>query len=377
MSLQTTTRYDSSNPYHMYYDIDAINNNLSEKPVHLVFKENRASPYLYCPENYFASIIRFELSTTCLPLWIPQIQIGNLINETIYSITLSIGAIFFQEYIKYVPSNLNINPLSIADVGLDGQDMKTTYYYVYSYDRICNMINKAFEVATAAVNSLGLTTYKQPFILFNSQTSLFELYQPVTALYVPIFEIHFNNPLALLISSFPLLFLGLTQPNGKDWQVDNNIHNPFNPEVILTIPYLKYIQDVPTISSFNPVRSVVFSITTLPVIGTLTSQQKPFYTDINTTEQNNVNNNNSSNILTDFAVNVSNGNSYTPTIIYEPTVYRLFDMYGSTPLYNIDLSVWWKDDYSNLRKIEMNKGESGTVKIMFRRKDYNINNLFQ
>ena len=66
---------------HIYYDISVFNNDISgAMPVNLTFNEMRSGGALIDnPSNYFFSIVRFEIDTPKLPLFIPQARPNALI----------------------------------------------------------------------------------------------------------------------------------------------------------------------------------------------------------------------------------------------------------------------------------------------------------
>ena len=63
-----------NDPVNMYYDLDLVNTDFSENgqiPARLTFTEVRASPILMNPQDYFFSIVRFQLDTAgAMPLFI-------------------------------------------------------------------------------------------------------------------------------------------------------------------------------------------------------------------------------------------------------------------------------------------------------------------
>lgn len=75
----------------VYYDVTITNlETINRNPPSLYFNETRNTPFVYDPESYYLSIIRFTLDTPTLPVFIPVIQPnqGNR-DLTIYSVTLS------------------------------------------------------------------------------------------------------------------------------------------------------------------------------------------------------------------------------------------------------------------------------------------------
>ena len=80
-----------SSPYHVYLDLDVINNDYSSNsPPQLRFEESRNAPFLDGDsKDYFCSIARFSIQTAnTLPLFIPKIDASAVdLNTTIYKIT--------------------------------------------------------------------------------------------------------------------------------------------------------------------------------------------------------------------------------------------------------------------------------------------------
>ena len=102
------------NPYHIYMDLDVINNDYqSSKHPHLRFEETRNTPFLDGDSSdYFCSILRFSVQTgSSLPVFIPRIQVGQGDRDlTIYKITLErfVTDVFYQgsAYVQYEAQNL-------------------------------------------------------------------------------------------------------------------------------------------------------------------------------------------------------------------------------------------------------------------------------
>ena len=80
-------------PYHVYLDLDAINNNYSAaSPPQLRLEETRDLPFLDGDSSeYFCSIVRFSIQTgNSLPVFIPKMNLQGTdpTNETIYKISM-------------------------------------------------------------------------------------------------------------------------------------------------------------------------------------------------------------------------------------------------------------------------------------------------
>jgi hypothetical protein len=53
----------------------------------------------------------------------------------------------------------------------------------------------------------------------------------------------------------------------------------------------------------------------------------------------------------------------------------LVDLYGESPANQVDIQVYWKDQYGLIHPFYLASGCSGSLKLMFRRKDYNDVNI--
>ena len=81
-------------PYHVYMDLDVINNDyISTTPPQLRFEETRNQPFLDGDSSdYFCSIVRFSIQTgNTLPVFIPRIQTGR--SDVIYIMALPMSCI--------------------------------------------------------------------------------------------------------------------------------------------------------------------------------------------------------------------------------------------------------------------------------------------
>jgi len=66
---------ENSLPSQVYYDVQVSNfGNATTKPNPFHYNDTRNSPYLYNPEGYELSIIRFSIDTGGVPVFIPEIQ---------------------------------------------------------------------------------------------------------------------------------------------------------------------------------------------------------------------------------------------------------------------------------------------------------------
>ena len=134
--------------------------------------------------------------------------------------------------------------------------------------------------------------------------------------------------------------------------------------------FVQMQQEISSIALWNPVASIVFSSSLLPIQSTQTSLPKKGNSDTNFSG--NGNNSNFLNIITDFSIAVDGGSQYRPMLVYNPAAeYRVIDMRSSMNLNKIDIIVFWKDTFGKLHPFELHPGGAANVKILFRRKDLN------
>lgn len=380
-SLQLKSQLDITQPMVTYYDLDVINNdNTGQLPPQVLrFEEVRNNPFLMCPENYLMSVVRFQIQTgDGIPVMLPQVQLGQTdVNKLIYSITLSYKTYDFQAFVEYIPDDLT---QPIPDVPLDAQDLTSSYYYVNSYQLWVEMVNNTFISAFNGLNALvtaggdTLPTTYPPFMEFDPYNKVAILDTDILgydrALPNPI-NVYMNSPMFNLYSTFPAITQAFTNPqNGKNFKLIIFNNNGSNIYQLNTYNALQTYQEGTTVSLLNPVQSIVFSTALLPIIPSNVSKPKVFGTQ--STFFNSGNNSNIAPIISDFVVGVDALNSYKPNIVYIPSAeYRLIGLYGATPVSAVEISAYWKDTFGQNHPILLNSGCSASLKLMFRRKDYN------
>jgi hypothetical protein len=133
-------------------------------------------------------------------------------------------------------------------------------------------------------------------------------------------------------------------------------------------------QEQSAIALMNPIQSIVFTTSLLPVNETNVSAPKVFGGDSRLTSSNN--NVNIAPIITDFEISMTGDNTYRPNIEYTPqSEYRLIDLYGASPISGIEISCFWKTQFGNLIPFVLNSNCKSNIKLLFRRKDYQVAGL--
>jgi hypothetical protein len=341
---------------------------------------------------------------------------GDFYNQTPYNITLSynyagVGAIGeYTQAITYLPNDLTTSPPSWNPQNaqaLSLEQITSDYYWIYNYEVFIKMVNQAFTNAFWGVNgSIYATsgalkpwttasgnnadTYQPPSMSWNQDSlkgiitadnSIFG----ITALTTTASFMYFNQPFSTLFDSFPYQYPDETPDSLKYSYVvfDTNsgaglyVVSSYSSLGVITPKYtaIQVYQDHQTASLMNPVQSISFTSTLLPVVVENVGQPSI----LNGTAPTNVVIGSTANVfpvITDFQVPFSATDTYVPDISYVPSSeYRLVDLYGESPANQIDVQVFWKDQYGLLHPFLLGSGCSGNLKIMFRRKDYNDVNI--
>ena len=205
-----------SKPYHVYLDLDVLNNNTDPTlpaPA-LCFEETFTRPFLDgTADDYFVAIARFSIQTGgTLPVFIPAIQTGQGdVNKTVYIITLTYNGVSGTGTIEHVPQPT----AQVPSVPTTSQDLTTDYYYIYNYQDWIGMVNTAFQ--TAFSNLLAnLTTASIYNSVSNTTPTALDGFFPQAPVYTQIISLTASAGGAASVgpfiytSSVPLLNIGTT-----------------------------------------------------------------------------------------------------------------------------------------------------------------------
>lgn len=375
--MYSSNRTNHTDSDHVYLDLTMVNNDSvgDKAPVPLIFEETRNSPVIQNPEDYYISVVRFSLDTATLPLFIPQVKLGQSNpNDLIYSITMTYeysGTVYEQqEFIQFQSQNSFVPTPSSPTVQ---QDVSTSYYYINNYNRFVRMINTTFQDCYDNLNGQVITaggtlpSANAPFMEFNPDRDTAIINADKLgydeSLINPI-SIYFNTPLFNLFSSFEAVNNGFQVTNGKNYRINIINDRDSNIYVLPSGDYVQMYQEYSTVSQWTPISSMVFTTSLVPIEPTQVSKPLIYNSEQGLTTSGN--NANISAILTDF---IADDFQYKPYLLYIPSAeYRYFDLKGNTPLTSIQISCFWKDKFGNLNPLQTNAQQHGTMKILFRKK---------
>lgn len=351
---------------HIYYN--AVLYNSGNEPILTEVTDQRNQSIVDNPCAYEASIIRFLVSGSFIPIFVPVFLPApfpppdTLYPTTIYSVTLTNRATTVSNTtnVVYTPSR----PLT-APPYIDGY---------WSYQDFLNDVNKALATSFAIVQA-GSTCTIPPQFFFNEVTELIVGFTEDT--YV------LSNPLGITISmnaalfnffvSFPSFYYGDNNLNGIDYTFDIEPRTATlvppapryeYPLSIASIPQnlIRFTQEFNTLYNWNSLRSIVFTSGRIPVNNeyipnNVSSAQNRSVSTINAP------------ILTDFEPTVGEKTGSSQGYLqYIPQVYRIFNLLSNLPLKVIDLHVYWSTKDGKLYPLYLPQGATMSVKIMFRKR---------
>jgi hypothetical protein len=367
------------NSIHIYMDLQIQNQDQigNKEPVPISFIETRNNPIIQNSEDYYLSIVKFQIQTSnLLPCFIPQVSLGQVDpNLLIYSITLKYKNFIQQEFVYYIAQNLTYStPLP----PLTNQDLTTGYYYINNFQDWIEMLNNTFAEAVNNLNvkvlagSDTLPTLNVPFVEWDPQNLIaimnFDKNGYDRLLANPI-EVYFNSPLYNLYPNFPNKFQGYKVQNGMNAKLE--IYNNNNTNILQLNSYdaIQIYQEGSTISLLNPIQSIVFTSSLLPVVPSNISKPKIFNSFL--PQQTSGNDANISNIISDFSVAVEPVNRYIPSVLYIPSAeYRFISLTGNNPINSVEISAFWRDLYGGLHPIFLASGMGASLKLLFRKKTF-------
>lgn len=372
---------------HLYYDIRVTNSDQVGTTVNrpqVKFNETRSVPYIERPDDWEVSVVRFEVDTygVSLPLMTPTVEIGqanpNLLEGRI---TLKYGATTAFSSPVFVPENLSA---SVPLPPLVEQDNSQGYYNLNSFQSFIDIINTTFSQALTnlktAVPALNVASNRPGFLQIDQQGFVYGYFQQSlydSSLGVGNYvEVYFDEVLYNYFSTFQYDYYGdgvLTIPKGR-YRLRVKGSPTFAPQNTFSVTdgvgtfnTLVCFQDFVATQSWNPVSGLIFKSQILPIKPSLSGV--PFIYNATTSQQLAT-----SNVilqLTDLVVDNRDGKQYKPGVIYAPTAeYRLVDLFGTTPLYTIDIEVEWIDNFGKNYPLRLAPGATATMKILFRKKDF-------
>ena len=363
---------DDGEPSHIYYNMTLRNQDTGGTRVKrpATFQDYRISPIVNNPSKYYLSVIRWYAPTSTIPIQVvPIAPFPNTNpNLTTYSVTLSYNGADYVQNVIWEPVDLSAtvpNPLSASS---PLQDVSTSYYYLYSYYHLLNLINKSLAAALAALvaaNAPLVGLVAAPLLNYNPASSLFSISAQKTYYDLntdtPI-SIYINNNLQSLLLCFDYRYFGNGAVNGKAWEFNmivDGVNDVDNPLIVLQ-------QEVSSLAAWSSLASLVFISNSIPVIAESMPPSVAFGADTvsGATAPS------TASILTDF---LASGADTRVSLQYAANgVYRMLDLQSDRPMMSADVSIMWQDIYGNMYPLLLDSNTAATIKILFRKKSLGI-----
>jgi len=372
---------DTPPPDNTYLDIK-VSNNGEQRFVAMSFKQTKSESYVENPSLYYLSVIRWKVPAFDFPLMLFPIQNDQSDpNLSQFSITLETSTDIFQYFLYFVPRTGAPKPDPIPANAIPTQ-AQSNYYFVYEYQHVVDMVNHAFQMAHDNVTGKPVGS-EAPFMLYSAEDSLFSIVAqesqygvsvtpqpppPATPTSEPTYDadikIFFNYQLYEFFNGFNnKTFPESTATLGRDVQIivqnlnDSNLYAPDNTKVVMT-------QDFTSTSFWSPVKQIIFNTSLLPIRNEYTS----------------VSGNSYKKILTDFEPLNDASTDLRDTLQYFPQgKYRLTDLIGTNPLYNVDLFVTWLDVNGNEYPAYVPPYQQFSAKLLFEKRslEKNYNRIYE
>lgn len=347
--------------------LNVVFTNTKDREILAEYNVTKTIPIIDKPSNYFITVVRFDVPLNSIPLFVMPI-VPNQGNPNLTPFTVFINASAVN--VLYNPDNTNPAPVQNQQT-----QVVTPYYFVFSFDNLINSINTALAAAYIAAGSPGGAG--PPFVIFNPDTQLLGLVVSVAFITAGA-TISVNSFLVNYFEGFRFFFNAAT--NIFTFILRNTGNNGFN-LIGQTIPvtpgpggplWLIIQQEYTCMEYWLSLRKIVLVSNTIPINYEYipafdTSGQQ---TGVSSTFP----------ILTDFIPNIEQANESRSIAVYNPTSqYRLVDLLGDTPLYNIDLKIYWQDKAGNYYPVFIEPLQQASVKIAFVRRDLyeNSSNLLK
>jgi hypothetical protein len=305
------------------------------------------------------------------------------------------------------------------------QDIVTGYYSAYSVKWWLSCINKTIANLWA-LTPVGATT-PAPTLVIDAGSNLITLITPYptttacnfaysdesvngigsppnytqSPIYLGVnstlainYNLFFNEPMYNLLCGFTSVYYGNTLTNANfneaaqavvagKFYLFNYLITPiyFNGKnvIVLSNPAQTWISttsEYSPVPMWNPIQSVSFNSSLLPVLTNNSSPPKVFNSNQYDTTFSSNNNSQRDNSISDIQIGLVTGSEYKPNILYLPGAqYRLIDMLGNNPIYQVSFSITFKTKYGQIVPFRLGSQCGANLKLLFVRKRMYLANL--
>lgn len=351
-------------------------------PTPAEYRVTKTIPILDKCDNYFCSVIRFDIPLNGTPLFIMPI-VPNQADPDLTPLIIGITylGVDYPVNLVYIADNIFNAPIQNQP-----SQVITPYYFVYSFQTLINAINIALAEAVslsgvkAVLDGLG---QKTPWFYFDPVNQLISLIVPKLFTDPTVLPgkplIYVNAQLSNYLEAFKKSQVGYNQPNGHDFVFLLDFpsfpaqpfpsYNPYpqSDKAFYPIPaggldpagvytYYKFTQEYNAMQFWSSLRKIVITTTSIPIVTEYTPTND---SGISSTLP----------IITDFTPQIELAGQSRSIAYYVPTSqYRLVDLKSSEQLNTIDLKIYWQDRNSNLFPLLITTGQQASIKLGFFKK---------
>lgn len=306
-------------------------------------------------------------------------SINNNVNLSEWGFCMTHLGVDYSDPVIYIPDKSGSGAFPTpktpkANNGL--QDNSTYYYFCYSYNSICEMLNTTLASLTLLVNTAtpGTLSSAPYFMWENNKFSLVIPYDMITNNVSLFTDLDFYNQ----FQAFRMNYITEDSPIFKDYQFnfyENNGSFKYAPpgQAIPAPPaspnYLRFEQEYSALYNWNRIVSIV-------ILSRYIKSRNEYYPKISnpnslTAQGLSFGDNNTASlpIIASFDfLNEGSSPSWREPLNYQPFVYKWIDLTSDEPLSKIDGEVFFETVRGEFIPAIQTKGSQSNIRILFRKK---------
>ena len=334
--------------------------------------ETLQSPVVNNPSDHNLIISRISIPGDSIPIFrflTRGYPLSTDPNEGIYSVVISYNGFNTPPvYLEYIPQVFFPPAIPVFSATQPQQDYNDSYYDIYSYQLLADMVTEAIQGALtlgasflpAGVNAYMIYTANTGFFSILGTQNMYHSIVPVDPLNV---QIWFNTPLATLLPAFQYGFIGSNTPNGRDCLilVKNNLNNSpttqdgFNP-------------NIPT--GYYQIQTEYNGDSNLQTLSRILLTSNAFGGVVPQSELVSGTSSSYLNVIADFvpAVSVANGSYRSKFQYFSQSEFFRRHLTSSSPLSSISLALYWQDRTSFIHPLILYPGTFCSIQFIFEKK---------
>jgi hypothetical protein len=325
-----------------------------------IIDQTMTQPLLMNPSEYYASIIRFRIPMSAVPLY--QWPLDRFQNNP-YISTLKIGVnnagTKWTQTVIYVPpifGPLRPPPVPAGTSPYFTKDQANNIYYsIYTIDVIIRAINEAINQVYITGGLAGV----KPYFIYDPVTELISIILDDSFI-TNGYRLYCNTALLNYVASFPV------DHNVYSVTADDKWYFKLDAAAIqnsMTSNPHKIMEESNAMPLWFDVTKLIITSNALPCRG----EQVPFE---------NTGVSNSLPILTDYEITFDTTSASNGIFIYNPvSQYRLIDMTSSAPLSRIDLNFFYQNKDGDILPIYIPPSQNISIKLGFFKKSLYNNDV--